>query len=83
MSRLSQPWQLLVAILARLDVQEHNTHLPHAAFREQTPDEMHWNTGVTVPTELEAAQQQARQARAEANRQRTCSACEPVTVNLN
>ena len=64
-------------------VQEHNARLPHAAFRGQTPDEMYWNTGVTVPTELEAARQQARQARAEANRQRTCSACEPVTVNLN
>ena len=64
-------------------VQEHNARLPHAAFRGQTPDEMYWNKGVTVPTELEAARQQARQARAEANRQRTCSACEPVTVNLN
>ncbi len=64
-------------------VQERNARLPHAAFRGQTPDEMYWNTGVTVPTELEAARQQARQARAKANRQRTCSACEPVTVNLN
>ena len=64
-------------------VQEHNTRLPHAAFRGQTPDEMYWGTGVSVPTELEAARQLARQARTEANRQRTCSACEPVTVNLN
>jgi len=69
--------------LVAFSVQKHNARLPHAAFRGQTPDEMFWGTGVSVPTELEAAQQLARQARTEANRQRTCSACEPVTVNLN
>jgi putative transposase len=64
-------------------VQEHNGRLPHSAFRGQTPDEMYFGTGGKVPDELEAARQLARQARAEANRKRTCSACEPVTVNLN
>jgi len=64
-------------------VQEHNSRLPHSAFRGQTPDEMYFGTGVGIPTELEAARQQARQVRAEANRKRTCSACEPATVNLN
>ncbi len=49
----------------------------------QTPDEMYYGTGGNVAAELEAARQQARQARAEANRQWTCSACETVTVNLN
>jgi len=64
-------------------VQEHNARLPHSAFRGQTPDEMYFGTGDKIPGELEAARQLARQARAEANRKRTCSACEPVTVCLS
>ena len=64
-------------------VQEHNARLPHSAFRGQTPDEMYFGTGDKIPAELEAARQLARQARAEANRKRTCSACEPVTVCLS
>ena len=64
-------------------VQEHNATLPHSAFRGQTPDEMYFGTGDKIPAELVAARQLARQARAEANRKRTCSACEPVTVSLN
>jgi putative transposase len=64
-------------------VHEHNTRLPHSAFRGQTPDEMYFNTGNHVPDELEAARQQARQARAEANRRRTCSVCELLTVSVN
>ena len=64
-------------------VQEHNSRLPHSAFRGQTPDEMYFGTGGSIPTELEAARQLARQARAEANRKRTCSECEPVTVSLD
>jgi len=64
-------------------VQEHNAHLPHAAFKGQTPDEMYFGTGGNVPAELEAARQRARQERVEANRKRTCSACEPVSVSLN
>ena len=63
-------------------VQEHNTRLPHSAFRGQTPDEMYLGTGGNVPTELAAARQQARQARMEANRKRTCSACELIAVSL-
>jgi hypothetical protein len=64
-------------------VQEHNARLPHSAFRGQTPDEMYFGTGDKIPAELEVARQLARRARAEANRKRTCSACEPVTVSLN
>ena len=64
-------------------VQEHNTRLPHSAFQGQTPDEMYFGTGGSIPTELEAARRDARQARAEANRKRTCSACELVAVSLN
>ena len=43
-------------------VHEHNTRLPHSAFRGQTPDEMYFQTGTSVPQELDAARQ-ARQAR--------------------
>jgi putative transposase len=64
-------------------VHEHNTRLPHSAFRGQTPDEMYFSTGNHVPDELEAARQEARQARAEANRKRTCSVCELLTVSVN
>ena len=61
-------------------VREHNTRLPHSAFRGQTPDEMYFQTGSRVPSELEAARIQARQVRSEANRRRTCSACEQIPV---
>ena len=64
-------------------VQEHNARLPHSAFRGQTPDEMYFGTGDKIPGELETARQLARRARAEANRKRTCSACELVTVSVN
>ena len=64
-------------------VQEHNSRLPHSAFRGQTPDEMYFKTGDSIPEELELAQQEARLARAEANRKRTCSACVPSAASLN
>lgn len=34
-------------------VEEHNTRVPHSAFRGQTPDEMYFGTGDTVPDELQ------------------------------
>lgn len=64
-------------------VQEHNARLPHSAFRGQTPDEMYFGTGGSIPKELEAARQKAREVRVEANRKRTCSACELTAVSLN
>ena len=57
-------------------IDEHNTRLPHSAFRGQTPDEMYFGTGDHVPVELEAAKKAARQARLEKNRQVTCATCE-------
>ena len=33
-------------------VDEHNRVLPHSAFRGQTPDEMYFGTGDTVPADL-------------------------------
>ncbi len=56
-------------------VHEHNTRLPHSAFRGQTPDEMYFGTGEHVPAELEAARQESRRTRLEENRRVTCPAC--------
>jgi putative transposase len=64
-------------------VHEHNARLPHSAFRGQTPDEMYFSTGNHVPDELAAACREARQARAETNRKRTCSVCHLATVGVN
>lgn len=41
-------------------VDEHNTRLPHSAFRGQTPDEMYYGTGDQVPKELDSARAAAR-----------------------
>ncbi len=57
-------------------IEEHNTRLPHSAFRGQTPDEMYLGTGKHVPAELEAAKKAARNARLAKNRRTTCETCE-------
>jgi transposase InsO family protein len=69
--------------LVRFYVQEHNTRLPHSAFQGQTPDERYFQNGEHIPQQLEAARQQARQARAEANRKRDCEACELLAASRN
>ena len=69
--------------LVRFYVHEHNTRLPHSAFQGQTPDEMYFQTGDSIPKQLEAARQGARQARAEVNRNRDCKACELLAASLN
>jgi len=48
-------------------VQEHNTALPHSAFRGQTPDEMYFGNGDAVPADLTVRAAAARQARIEAS----------------
>jgi putative transposase len=58
-------------------VSEHNTQLPHSAFRGQTPDEMYFATGHGVPEALAAERKTARAARLEANRSTSCRTCEP------
>jgi transposase InsO family protein len=60
-------------------VDEHNTRLPHSAFRGQTPDEMYFKTGNDIPAELEAARISARQSRMENNRSMSCRTCELLT----
>jgi hypothetical protein len=57
-------------------VREHNTRLPHSAFRGQTPDEMYFGTGDHIPDELEVAKSNARQDRMALNRSLSCSTCE-------
>ena len=44
-------------------VDQHNTHLPHSAFKGQTPDEMYFGTGDDIPKQLEAAKSEARELR--------------------
>ena len=56
-------------------VQEHNTRLPHSAFRGQTPDEMYYGRDDHVPRELEQARLAARRAWLELNRTMYCSVC--------
>ena len=62
---------------------EHNTRLPHSAFRGQTPDEMYFGSGAHVPDELKTAKAIARQARMEVNRTTTCRVCECVASMAN
>ena len=61
-------------------VDEHNTRLPHSAFRGQTPDEMFFGTGDRVPHKLDAAKKAARQSRMEVNRATLCPACQPLVA---
>ena len=59
----------------RVDRGQHNEHVPHSAFKGQTPDEMYFATGADVPEKLLAAQLLAKQARRESNLARSCSVC--------
>ena len=57
---------------------QHNRHLPHSAFRGQTPDEMSFGTGSAIPKQLEASRIAARQSRMAVNRAQTCPTCEEI-----
>ncbi len=59
-------------------VDQHNTRLPHSAFRGQTPDEMYFGTGSDIPKQLGASRIAARHSRMEANRAQTCRTCEAM-----
>jgi transposase InsO family protein len=61
--------------LVEFYVQQHNRVLPHSAFSGQTPDEMYFGTGDTVPVDLTARAAAARQARVAANRSAKCGTC--------
>jgi transposase-like protein len=66
--------------LVEFYVNEHNSRLPHSAFRGQTPDEMYFGTADHIPAELDAARKRARQIRMEVNRASSCSTCQPLVV---
>ena len=53
----------------------HNAHVPHSAFRGQTPDEMYFGTGEQVPADLASAKSAALEARLHANRSLSCENC--------
>jgi hypothetical protein len=53
-------------------VDQHNRVLPHSAFRGQTPDEMYFGTGSTVPADLTSDAAAARRVRRHANRSAWC-----------
>ncbi len=59
-------------------VGEHNTRLPHSAFRGETPEEMYFGTGKGVAAQLETGRNAARQTRFEANRKMSCETCGPA-----
>jgi hypothetical protein len=69
---------ITVRRLVAFYVQEHNRVLSHSVFRGQTPDEMYFGTGDTVPPDLTSRAAAARQARAEANRSAACGTCSSV-----
>ncbi len=64
--------------LVEFYVDQHNTHLPHSAFRGQTPDEMYFGTESDIPKQLEASRIIARRSRLDANRAQTCRTCEEL-----
>jgi putative transposase len=65
--------------LVAFHVEQHNSVMPHSAFRGQTPDEMYFDTGAKVADELAVARAEARRKRLAVNRALSCSTCEPET----
>ncbi len=64
-----------VGKLVAFYVDQHNSHLPHSAFKGQTPDETYFGTGDDIPKTLEEAKLQARELRLKSNRERNCHVC--------
>ena len=46
--------------LVQFNVAEHNTHLPHSAFRGQTPDEIYFGTNEDIPGQLKESRATAQ-----------------------
>jgi len=64
-----------VRTLVAFFVDEHNTKMPHAAFRGQTPDEVFFGTAPNLSAELDVARTKARELRLAANRSASCDRC--------
>ena len=63
--------------LVEFYVEQHNTHIPHSAFKGwQTPDEMYFGKRAEVPEQLIAARLRAKQTRRKANLAVRYAACE-------
>lgn len=60
-------------------VTEHNSRLPHAAFKGETPDEMYLGTAGDVQKTLSTQRAAARTARLAANRAARCESCTSPT----
>jgi transposase InsO family protein len=56
-------------------VAEHNATMPHSAFRGQTPDEMYFGRGTTIPDDLALKRREAQRLRVERNRKIACAEC--------
>ena len=56
-------------------VREFNEVMPHGALDWRTPDEVHFGRAEDVPSQLETARCQAREARLVANRAMKCETC--------
>jgi transposase InsO family protein len=56
-------------------VAEHNQRMPHSAFHGQTPDEMYFGRGATIPDELALKRREAQMKRVDQNRKTGCSDC--------
>jgi len=67
-----------VRTLVAFFVDEHNTKMPHAAFRGQTPDEVFFGTALNLAAELDDARSKARERRLAANRSASCGRCAPA-----
>ena len=65
-----------VTKLVAFYVDEHNKRLPHSAFRGQTPDEMYFGTGGSVPERLGEGKAIAKQKRFDENRALACRMCD-------
>ncbi len=63
--------------LVALHVDQHNSVMPHSAFRGQTPNEVYFGTGARVADDLAATRARARRERLAVNRALSCSVCEP------
>ena len=61
--------------LVAFDVDEHTRVRPPSACRGQTPDEMSFGTGETMPADLVSGATAARRARAGAHRSASCATC--------
>jgi putative transposase len=56
-------------------VNEHNQRMPQNAFDGQTPDEMYFGRGATIPDELAEKGREARTKRSEQRQHFTCGEC--------